>query len=593
MFGRVSCHAHHILTTAGRVVIPWTIAALHGFVAMFLSRPNRLTRYEGVLISLTFSFLTVLVLVIVIPQGLAAELELIRKDQIDSDQYIMLIHTYRCNLKPELYPVTALAKFAFEFAVPLLLSVYFQLFITSRAKLKSSKAVSRNLIYVVIIHYCCNILPYIPEAKRNILFTALPEDADLQQLLPFLSPTLIWFPLSQLSAKLSRCNSDKIEEDLARSRILGRTTETERSRLVIGPAPVALCLMEFQEIIEIDPNQRTEDVRTQGTFESLMISPSTVANLKNHGYRVPSPVQMKAIPTGLTGLDMLVQAKSGTGKTLVFAILAIENLNLQSNDVQKIIIAPTREIATQIKDTIKTIAHFKTRIALLVGGTPVHLDVQALKRGAHIVVGTTGRICQMAQSGALNMKAIDLFVLDEADKLMEECFQKDINYLFSALPPSRQVAVFSATYPRNLDKLLAKFMRDASLVRLNSEDVQLIGIKQYIAVSDQPAINCLVHLLKSIQFNQCLVFCNLHQQCEPTCSCLEKEGFLAAFISAQMTQPERDSVIEKLKHNKLKVLVSTDLKLISTESEERLGLVAMEQQSLFSLIHVKWAALKQ
>ncbi|VDO86090.1 unnamed protein product [Haemonchus placei] len=284
--------------------------------------------------------------------------------------------------------------------------------------------------------------------------------------------------------------------------------------------------MEFQEIIEIDPNLRTEDVRTQGTFESLMISPSTVANLKNHGYRIPSPVQMKAIPTGLTGLgripgflidmssalkncvsDMLVQAKSGTGKTLVFAILAIENLNLQSNDVQKIIIAPTREIATQIKDTIKTIAHFKTRIALLVGGTPVHLDVQTLKRGAHIVVGTTGRICQMAQSGALNMKAIDLFVLDEADKLMEECFQKDINYLFSALPPSRQVAVFSATYPRNLDKLLAKFMRDASLVRLNSE----------------------------------------------------KEGFLAAFISAQMTQPERDSVIEKLKHNKLKVLVSTDL----------------------------------
>ncbi|PIO60645.1 hypothetical protein TELCIR_17854, partial [Teladorsagia circumcincta] len=105
---------------------------------------------------------------------------------------------------------------------------------------------------------------------------------------------------------------------------------------------------------------------------------------------------------------------------------------------------------------------------LLVGGTPVHLDVQALKRGAHIVVGTTGRICQMAQSGALNMKSIDLFVLDEADKLMEDCFQKDINYLFSALPPSRQVAVFSATYPRDLDKLLAKFMRDASLVRLNS-----------------------------------------------------------------------------------------------------------------------------
>ncbi|KAK6029727.1 hypothetical protein OSTOST_04156 [Ostertagia ostertagi] len=118
MFGRLSCHAHHILTTAGRVVIPWTIAALHGFVALSLSRPNRLTRIEGVLVAMSFSFLTLLVLLIVIPQGLAAELELIRKDEIDSEQYIMLIHTYRCYLKPELYPVTYLAKFAFEFAVP-------------------------------------------------------------------------------------------------------------------------------------------------------------------------------------------------------------------------------------------------------------------------------------------------------------------------------------------------------------------------------------------------------------------------------------------------------------------------------------------
>ncbi|VDM67096.1 unnamed protein product [Strongylus vulgaris] len=270
--------------------------------------------------------------------------------------------------------------------------------------------------------------------------------------------------------------------------------------------------MEFQEIIEVDGSQRTDDVKCDGTFESLMISPSTIANLKSNGYRVPSPIQMKAIPTGLAGIDMLVQAKSGTGKTLVFAILAVENLNLQSDVVQKMIIAPTREIATQIKDVITKIAHFKTRIAVLVGGNPVHLDVQALKRGVHIVVGTTGRICQMVQNGNLNMENIDLFILDEADKLMEECFQKDINYLFSTLPPSRQVAVFSATYPRNLDQLLCKFMREASLVRLNSDDVQLIGIKQYVAICDGMVLDCLVRLLNTVQFSQALVFCNLHQQ---------------------------------------------------------------------------------
>uniref|UniRef100_A0A0K0CX66 RNA helicase n=1 Tax=Angiostrongylus cantonensis TaxID=6313 RepID=A0A0K0CX66_ANGCA len=318
--------------------------------------------------------------------------------------------------------------------------------------------------------------------------------------------------------------------------------------------------MEFQEFIEVDDYScRTDDVKTQGSFESLMISPSTIVNLRNRGYRIPSPVQMKAIPTGLTGLDMLVQAKSGTGKTLVFSILAVENLNLQSSEVQKMIIAPTREIATQIKDTIKMIAHFKTRIALLVGGTPVHLDVQALKRGAHIVVGTAGRICQMVQNGNLNMDCIDLFVLDEADKLMDDCFQKDINYLFSALPPSRQVAVFSATYPRDLDKLLAKFMRDASLVRLNSGDVQLIGIKQYVVMCSEPALDLVLRLLKSVHFNQALIFCNHHQQCEPTCVHLEDAGFLSACISAQLPQTQRDAVIEKLKQNKLKVLVSTDL----------------------------------
>ncbi|VDM61452.1 unnamed protein product [Angiostrongylus costaricensis] len=318
--------------------------------------------------------------------------------------------------------------------------------------------------------------------------------------------------------------------------------------------------MKFQELIEVDDyNRRTDDVKTQGSFESLMISPSTIVNLRNHGYRIPSPVQMKAIPTGLTGLDMLVQAKSGTGKTLVFSILAVENLNLQSHEVQKMIVAPTREIASQIKDTIKMIAHFKTRIALLVGGTPVHLDVQALRRGAHVVVGTAGRICQMVQNGNLNMDCIDLFVLDEADKLMDDCFQKDINYLFSALPPSRQVAVFSATYPRDLDKLLTKFMRDASLVRLNSEDVQLIGIKQYVVMCNEPALDFVHRLLKSVHFNQALIFCNHHQQCEPTCVHLEDAGFLSACISAQLSQTQRDAVIEKLKQNKLKVLVSTDL----------------------------------
>ncbi|VDL72272.1 unnamed protein product [Nippostrongylus brasiliensis] len=233
MFGRVSCHAHHMLTTAGRVVIPWTITVLHAFSAMFLTRPNRLTRMEGMLASAAFCGLLVLVLAIVIPQGMAAELELIRKDEIDSEQYIMLIHTYRCFLKPELYPVRRTAKFAFEFAVPLLIALYFHLQIGSSSKLASRRAVSKNLICIVIIHYMCNVLYYAPDEHRKLLFAMLPDDADPQQLLPFLSPTLIWYPLSQLSAALSRCNMDKIEDDRSRSRVTGgRGNDIERSHLM-------------------------------------------------------------------------------------------------------------------------------------------------------------------------------------------------------------------------------------------------------------------------------------------------------------------------------------------------------------------------
>ncbi|VDO97356.1 unnamed protein product [Heligmosomoides polygyrus] len=265
MFGRMSCHAHHILTTAGRVVIPWTVAILHAFVAMFLARPSRFTRVEGVLASIAVFGLIALTVAVVIPQGMAAELELIRKDEIDSDQYIMLIHTYRCFLKPELNPVKQLAKFGYEFAVPLILSVYFHLRMDNKTKLKTRAVISRNLAspfnalkflskhayvttrgtrsgvlnsildneaYILVIHYLCNILYYIPEQQRNLMFKVLPEDADLHQLLPFLSPTLIWYPLSQLSAALSRCNSDKIEDDRTRKRVLGRATDTERSQLM-------------------------------------------------------------------------------------------------------------------------------------------------------------------------------------------------------------------------------------------------------------------------------------------------------------------------------------------------------------------------
>ncbi|MFH4981284.1 hypothetical protein AB6A40_007993 [Gnathostoma spinigerum] len=182
--------------------------------------------------------------------------------------------------------------------------------------------------------------------------------------------------------------------------------------------------MEFTEVIDVE---RTDDVKASGSFSTMMLSSKLTEALTKLGYSAPSPVQREAIPVGLLGFDMLVQAKSGTGKTLVFALLALERLNLQLRSPQVMIVAPTREIANQISELLKKLALSFTRIGVFVGRqTTVGQDIEYIRKGVHIVVGTTGRLCHLLDKHILRPDNIRLFVLDEADKLMDETFHKDI-----------------------------------------------------------------------------------------------------------------------------------------------------------------------
>ncbi|KHN84280.1 putative ATP-dependent RNA helicase DDX20 [Toxocara canis] len=300
-----------------------------------------------------------------------------------------------------------------------------------------------------------------------------------------------------------------------------------------------------------------------------MLTRSSVDALGKAGFISPSPVQAAAIPVGLMGFDMLVQAKSGTGKTLVFALMALEGLNAQLRKPQVMILAPTREIAIQITATLRRLAPPVVHVGVFVGGgRSVGEDVKVIRKGVHIVVGTTGRVCQLVNEDILPTTHVRLFVLDEADKLMEEDFQKDINFLFSSLPDSKQVAVFSATYPGDLDETLARYMIKAHLIRLSAEDVQLLGIKQYVALNysdDGPT--SLIHLLSSITFNQCLVFANFQDRCEQLVAGLKSAGMDAELISGSMEQVDRNRIIKRLKNFQLKVLVSTDLTARGIDAE--------------------------
>ncbi|KAM3725732.1 putative ATP-dependent RNA helicase [Dirofilaria immitis] len=280
-------------------------------------------------------------------------------------------------------------------------------------------------------------------------------------------------------------------------------------------------VMDVEEIV------RTMDVEADvPDFNSLMLNRTSLNALAKAGYTKPSPVQARAIPSGMLGLDLLVQAKSGTGKTMVFALLAVENLNAQFGRPQVLIVAPTREIASQIESCIRMLAPPVIHVGMFVGGNEKGIaeDIQKLKKNIHIVVGTTGRLCHLVRINVLRLSYVRLFILDEADKLMEDNFQKGINYLFSALPPEKQVAVFSATYPYRLDATLTHYMRDVHLVRIDT-DAQLLGVKQ----------------------------------CDELCMNLQEAKFDAVCISGNMPQAYRTKTMRRLKNCMVKLLVSTDL----------------------------------
>ncbi|TEA23802.1 hypothetical protein DBR06_SOUSAS15110042 [Sousa chinensis] len=340
-----------------------------------------------------------------------------------------------------------------------------------------------------------------------------------------------------------------------------------------APEPATRPVRSLRTAHDINsPRTRTGDVllAEPGDFESLLLSRPVVEGLRAVGFERPSPVQLKAIPLGRCGLDLIVQAKSGTGKTCVFSTIALDSLVLENLSTQILILAPTREIAVQIHSVITAIGIKMEGLEchVFIGGTPLSQDKTRLKK-CHIAVGSPGRIKQLIELDYLNPGSIRLFILDEADKLLEEgSFQEQINWIYSSLPASKQMLAVSATYPEFLANALTKYMREPTFVRLNSSDPSLIGLKQYYkVVSSYPLAHKifeektqhLQELFSKIPFNQALVFSNLHSRAQHLADILSSKGFPAECISGNMNQNQRLDAMAKLKQFHCRVLVSTDL----------------------------------
>ncbi|XP_050413672.1 probable ATP-dependent RNA helicase DDX20 [Patella vulgata] len=322
---------------------------------------------------------------------------------------------------------------------------------------------------------------------------------------------------------------------------------------------------------KINSQKRTNDVLLSENvdFAGLLLSDPVQKGLISAGFERPSPIQLKAIPLGRCGLDLIVQAKSGTGKTCVFSVVALESLQLKSSALQVLVLAPTREIAVQIQDVIKNIGVYLPRLAChtFIGGLPVKDDIQKLKR-CHIAIGSPGRVKQLIESGLMSTDSIRLLVLDEADKLLEESFQDQINWIYSTLPENKQILALSATYPEYLANHLTAYMRNPTFIRLNISDPALLGIKQYYTqVPHHPLPNkdletktkAVVEILSSITFKQCLIFSNYQTRAQNLCSELQAQGWPTTCIAGSLDQKERLEAMNQLKTYQCRVLISTDL----------------------------------
>ncbi|ESO82336.1 hypothetical protein LOTGIDRAFT_223393 [Lottia gigantea] len=322
---------------------------------------------------------------------------------------------------------------------------------------------------------------------------------------------------------------------------------------------------------KINSKKRTQDVLMSENvdFAGLLLSEPVQRGLLAAGFEKPSPIQLKAIPLGRCGLDLIVQAKSGTGKTCVFSVIALENIQITSSALQVLVLAPTREIAVQIQDVIKNIGACLPRLAChtFIGGLPIKEDIQKLRR-CQIAIGSPGRVKHLIEHGLMSTDSIRIFILDEADKLLEDSFQEQINWIYSSLPDNKQILALSATYPEYLAQHLTAYMRNPTFIRLNVSDPALLGIKQfYSKVKHHPLPNkqldiktdSVISLLSNIVFKQCLIFSNLQTRAQNLCSDLQSKGWPTSCIAGSLDQKERLQAMDQLKTYKCRVLISTDL----------------------------------
>jgi translation initiation factor 4A len=298
------------------------------------------------------------------------------------------------------------------------------------------------------------------------------------------------------------------------------------------------------------------------SFDDMNLRDDLLRGIYAYGFEKPSAIQQRGIMPILAGHDTIAQAQSGTGKTATFSISVLQSINLSQKATQALILAPTRELAQQIQKVVRALGDFlNVSSHACIGGTLVRDDINTLRHGVQIVVGTPGRVFDMVNRQIMVLDAVKLFVLDEADEMLSRGFKDQIYDIFQHLPPKVQVCLFSATMPPEILDISNKFMREPVRILVKKDELTLEGIKQfYVAVDKEEwKFETLCDLYETLTITQAIIYCNTRRKVDWLTDKMGQRDFTVSSMHGDMTGQERELIMKEFRSGSSRVLITTDL----------------------------------
>jgi ATP-dependent RNA helicase DeaD len=296
-------------------------------------------------------------------------------------------------------------------------------------------------------------------------------------------------------------------------------------------------------------------------FAALKLKAETLASLDAKGYRAPTPVQQEAIPRALEGKDLVVQSRTGTGKTAAFGIPIVEKVDPLQPEVQALVLAPTRELALQVAEELTSLGRGRdVRVEVIYGGDSMDRQVEGIRAGAHVIAGTPGRVLDHLRRRTLKLDAVRTLVLDEADRMLDMGFAVEMAQIMEYVPAERQTLLFSATIPLGIRGLIYHYMAEPEWLLLSEDQVYVTEVEHLYCMT--PRLHKEAMLYKLLEYENpasSMVFCNTREETRQVYTFLAGKGLPSAMLSSDLPQRKRERVLQRFRHGEIRHLVTTDV----------------------------------